>query len=172
MIVTITYKAVLVVVGLGLVLFGQGFLHRYLTEILPVFYLGIGLNVFCVTAMLILVFHPALARTILVLGLKIVEKLHLMKRKESRLKKLEASMEVYQNTAVYLGTHKMVLVNVLAITFAQRFLLCLQQHGLYTAPSIYQAFPLSPLCCCRRSFPYRLTCCRFREEWESARHCS
>ena len=66
--------------------------------------------------MLILVFHPACA-TILVFGLKIVEKLHLMKRKESRLKKLEASMEVYQNTAVYLGTHKMVLVNVLAITF-------------------------------------------------------
>lgn len=137
MIVTITYKAVLVVVGLGLVLFGQGFLHRYLTEILPVFYLGIGLNVFCVTAMLILVFHPALARTILVLGLKIVEKLHLMKRKESRLKKLEASMEVYQNTAAYLGTHKMVLVNVLAITFAQRF-------ALFAATwFVYRAFHLS-----------------------------
>jgi hypothetical protein len=39
MIVTITYKAVLVVVGLGLVLFGQGFLHRYLTESFG-FYLG------------------------------------------------------------------------------------------------------------------------------------
>ena len=118
MIVTITYKAVLVVVGLGLVLFGQGFLHRYLTEILPVF-------------------HPALARTILVLGLKIVEKLHLMKRKESRLKKLEASMEVYQNTAAYLGTHKMVLVNVLAITFAQRF-------ALFAATwFVYRAFHLS-----------------------------
>ena len=137
MIVTITYKAVLVVVGLGLVLFGQGFLHRYLTEILPVFYLGIGLNVFCVTAMLILVFHPALARTILVLGLKIVEKLHLMKRKESRLKKLEASMEDYQNTAAYLGTHKMVLVNVLVITFAQRF-------ALFAATwFVYRAFHLS-----------------------------
>lgn len=105
--------------------------------ILPVFYLGIGLNVFCVTAMLILVFHPALARTILVLGLKIVEKLHLMKRKESRLKKLEASMEVYQNTAAYLGTHKMVLVNVLAITFAQRF-------ALFAATwFVYRAFHLS-----------------------------
>ena len=122
---------------MGLVLFGQGFLHRYLTEILPVFYLGIGLNVFCVTAMLILVFHPALARTILVLGLKIVEKLHLMKRKESRLKKLEASMEVYQNTAAYLGTHKMVLVNVLAITFVQRF-------ALFAATwFVYRAFHLS-----------------------------
>lgn len=87
--------------------------------------------------MLILVFHPALARTILVLGLKIVEKLHLMKRKESRLKKLEASMEVYQNTAAYLGTHKMVLVNVLAITFAQRF-------ALFAATwFVYRAFHLS-----------------------------
>lgn len=70
-------------------------------------------------------------------GLKIVEKLHLMKRKESRLKKLEASMEVYQNTAVYLGTHKMVLVNVLAITFAQRF-------ALFAATwFVYRAFHLS-----------------------------
>ena len=86
---------------------------------------------------LFLVFHPALARTILVLGLKTVEKLHLMKRKESRLKKLEASMEVYQNTAAYLGTHKMVLVNVLAITFAQRF-------ALFAATwFVYRAFHLS-----------------------------
>lgn len=137
MIVTITYKAVLVVVGLGLVLFGQGFLHRYLTEVLPVFYLGIGLNVFCVTAMLILVFHPALARMILVLGFKTMEKLHLMKRKESRLKKLEDSMEVYRNTAAYLGTHKMVLVHVFAITLAQRL-------ALFAATwFVYRAFHLS-----------------------------
>ena len=105
-------------------------------------------------------FHPALARTILVLGLKIVEKLHLMKRKESRLKKLEASMEVYQNTAAYLGTHKMVLVNVLAITFAQRF-------ALFAATwFVYHAFHLSGIsfithCAAAGGpFPYRLTCCR------------
>ena len=172
MIVTITYKAVLVVVGLGLVLFGQGFLHRYLTEILPVFYLGIGLNVFCVTAMLILVFHPALARTILVLGLKIVEKLHLMKRKErppEKTRKLPwKSTRIRQRI---LAPTKWCWSMSLRLPL-HRGLLYLQQHGLYTAPSIYQAFPLSPLCCCRRSFPYRLTCCRFREEWESARHCS
>ena len=144
------------------VLFGQGFLHRYLTEILPVFYLGIGLNVFCVTAMLILVFHPALARTILVLGLKIVEKLHLMKRKlpwkSTRiLQRILAPTKWCWSMSLRLHLY--------------RGLLYLQQHGLYTAPSIYQAFPLSPLCCCRRSFPYRLTCCRFREEWESVRLC-
>ena len=66
MIVTITYKLVLVVVGLWLVLFGQGFIHKYLWSIRHIFYLGTALNVFCVTAMLVLVFHPRLAREILV----------------------------------------------------------------------------------------------------------
>ena len=46
-------------------------------------------------------------------------------------------MEVYQNTAAYLGTHKMLLVNVLAITFVQRF-------ALFAATwFVYRAFHLS-----------------------------
>ena len=49
MIITITYKLVLVVVGIGVAVFGRGFLHQYLEGILPVFYLGLGLNIFCVT---------------------------------------------------------------------------------------------------------------------------
>ena len=66
MIITITYKLVLVVVGIGVAVFGRGFLHQYLEGILPVFYLGLGLNIFCVTFMTILVFHPLLARSFLV----------------------------------------------------------------------------------------------------------
>lgn len=123
MIVTITYKAVLVVVGVGILFFGQGFLHRYLKGILSVFYLGIALNVFCVSAMLVLVFHPVLAKNILVTGLKLLESIRILKKKESRLARLEQSMEVYHDTAVYLKDHKKVLAIVLAITFAQRFAL-------------------------------------------------
>lgn len=70
MIITITYKLVLVVVGIGVAVFGRGFLHQYLEGILPVFYLGLGLNIFCVTFMTILVFHPLLARSALVWGLR------------------------------------------------------------------------------------------------------
>ena len=77
MIVTITYKLVLVVVGLWLVLFGQGFIHKYLWSIRHIFYLGTALNVFCVTAMLVLVFHPRLAREILVKGMALLEKVAL-----------------------------------------------------------------------------------------------
>ena len=123
MIVTITYKLVLVVVGLWLVLFGQGFIHKYLWSIRHIFYLGTALNVFCVTAMLVLVFHPRLAREILVRGMALLEKLN-------------ASMDQYRDTAVFLKEHKQVIVNVFAITMFQRF-------ALFTATwFVYKAFGL------------------------------
>ena len=127
---------VLVVVGLWLVLFGQGFIHKYLWSIRHIFYLGTALNVFCVTAMLVLVFHPRLAREILVKGMALLEKLHFLHHKEARIEKLNASMDQYHTTAVYLKDHMMVLVNVFAITLFQRF-------ALFTATwFVYKAFGL------------------------------
>ena len=133
MIVTITYKAVLVLVGLAIIVFGQGFMHRYLIGILPVFYLGIVLNVLCVGFMLILVFHTTLAQSLMEKGLGFLEKLHLMHYKQSRHEKLNAAMEKYKETAVYFKTHKHVVLIVLAITFAQRFALFLSTYFVYLA---------------------------------------
>lgn len=133
MIVTITYKAVLVLVGLAIIVFGQGFMHHYLTGILPVFYLGIVLNVLCVGFMLILVFHTTLAQSLMEKGLGLLEKLHLMHYKQSRHEKLNAAMETYKETAVYFKTHKHVVLIVLAITFAQRFALFLSTYFVYLA---------------------------------------
>lgn len=123
MVVTITYKLVLVVIGLGVLIFGRGFLHRYLEEILPVFYLGVLLNVFCVGLMTVLVFHPALAEQILKIGMKWLERLHFLRHREERVKKLEDAMQVYRETAGYLKEHKKVIVHVVLITFVQRFAL-------------------------------------------------
>ena len=136
MIVTITYKLVLVVIGVGLAIFGRGFLHKYLEGILPVFYLGLALNIFCVTFMTILVFHPLLAKAILVKGMKLLERLHLMKKKEGRLKKLEDSMDTYRNTAAYLKNNPFVIVKVIGITFIQRMAL------FAVTWFVYQAFGL------------------------------
>lgn len=133
MIVTITYKAVLVLVGLAIIVFGQGFMQRYLTGILPVFYLGILLNVLCVGFMLILVFHTTLAQSLMEKGLGFLEKLHLMHYKQSRHEKLNTAMEKYKETAVYFKTHKHVVLIVLAITFAQRFALFLSTYFVYLA---------------------------------------
>lgn len=133
MIVTITYKLVLVAIGVLLTLFGQGFIHTYLYDVRHVFYLGTALNVFCVGAMLVLVFHPELARKILVRGLVVLEKLHLMRHKSSRLEKLNASMDQYRATAVYLKEHVRVLIEVFAITVFQRFALFVGTWFVYRA---------------------------------------
>lgn len=137
MIVTITYKMVLVVIGLGLMIFGRGFIRTHMYDIRHIFYLGTGLNVFCVASMLLLVFHPVLARSILVKGMELLEKMHLMRHKSTRIEKLNVSMDQYHTTAVYLKDHIMVLVNVFAITLFQRF-------ALFTATwFVYKAFGLS-----------------------------
>lgn len=93
MIVTITYKMVLVVIGLGLMIFGRGFIRTHMYDIRHIFYLGTGLNVFCVSSMLLLVFHPVLARSILVKGMELLEKMHPMRHKSTRIEKLNASMD-------------------------------------------------------------------------------
>ena len=136
MIVTITYKLVLVVIGIGIAIFGRGFLHKYLEGILPVFYLGLALNIFCVTFMTILVFHPLLAKAIMVKGMKLMERLHLVKKKDGRLKKLEDSMDTYRNTAAYLKNNPFVIVKVIGITFIQRMAL------FAVTWFVYQAFGL------------------------------
>lgn len=133
MIVTITYKLVLVVTGVGILIFGQGFLHRYLEGILPVYYLGLLLNVFCVSFMTVLVFHPVLAERILLKGMDWLEKLHLMKRKEIRRVKLQQSMQTYRETASYLKEHKKVIMSVILITFVQRFALFAVTWMVYLA---------------------------------------
>lgn len=136
MIVTITYKLVLVVIGIGIAIFGRGFLHKYLEGILTVFYLGLALNIFCVTFMTILVFHPLLAKAIMVKGMKLLERLHLVKKKDGRLKKLEDSMDTYRNTAAYLKNNPFVIVKVIGITFIQRMAL------FAVTWFVYQAFGL------------------------------
>ena len=110
--------------------------HKYLEGILPVFYLGLALNIFCVTFMTILVFHPLLAKAIMVKGMKLLERLHLVKKKDGRLKKLEDSMDTYRNTAAYLKNNPFVIVKVIGITFIQRMAL------FAVTWFVYQAFGL------------------------------
>ena len=139
MIVTITYKLVLVAVGLFVAFFQRGFVHKYLEGILPVFYLGVGLNVACCIAMSILAFHPALAKGIMMWCLKILERIHIMKHKPERTQKLENSMDQYNATAAYLRSHARVMVNVLLITFFQRFALFFVTWFVYRAFGLHGA---------------------------------
>lgn len=120
MLVTITYKLVLVVLGLGIIVFARGFLRSYLGEILFVFYLGLGLNIFCVTFMLILVFHPSLAGRIMQAGLRLLERLHLVRRRAERRHRLETAMDTYRATASFMSGRMGLMARVFLITCVQR----------------------------------------------------
>lgn len=120
MIVTITYKLVLVMIGLAIVLFARGFMELYMENIFFVFYLGLGLNIFCVISMSVLVFHPFFAKKIMTEGLRRLEKLHILKHKEGRLSKLENSMDIYNETAVFMRNHMGLMIHIFLITVFQR----------------------------------------------------
>lgn len=133
MIITITYKLVLVLIGIGIPIFANGFLYHYLSDILPVFYLGLFLNVFCVSFMTLLVFHPLLAEKIILKGMDLFEWMHIIKKKESRRQKFQSSMQVYRETALYLKKHKMLIFHVIVITFIQRLALFAATYFVYLA---------------------------------------
>lgn len=139
MIVTITYKAVLVFIGVLVCFFGNRFLRGYLGDLMWVFYLGLALNIFCVSLMLTLVFAPGLAKWLMVRGLKLLEHIKIMKKKRSRLEKLEASMDMYHDTAAFWAGHKRIILNVFLITLVQRCILFTVTYWVYRSMGLYGA---------------------------------
>ncbi|SER43043.1 lysylphosphatidylglycerol synthase transmembrane domain-containing protein [Lachnobacterium bovis] len=123
MIVTITYKLVLVLLGVGVMIIRPEAVMNFLSPVLYWCYLGIALNCFCVGFMLLLVFHPTMAKKILFFGLDILVKLKFVKRREYHEERLNKSMQQYSEVAVFFQANKKVVFNVIIITIVQRFLL-------------------------------------------------
>ena len=131
MIVTITYKLVLVMIGIFLLVFQREFVNRYLQNIMPVFYIGLMLNVVCVSVLLLLVFHPLFMRTIVSKGYNLAVRFRLIKRRSKTLQKLDDSMDLYNETAQYLKKNFWLVVNVFIITFFQRIILFMVTYFVY-----------------------------------------
>ncbi|MCR5692205.1 MAG: flippase-like domain-containing protein [Eubacterium sp.] len=131
MMVTIEYKAVLIIAGVALAIFGQGIIQGLPDDASLFLYLGIGLNLFFVFAISLLIFMPDVAKTIVLWIYSFLKKIHLMKEKNNRAQRLEESMEVYRNTSDFLKKNKMSIVLTTLITFLQRFFLFLITYVVY-----------------------------------------
>ncbi len=137
MIVTITYKLVLVVLGAAVVIFRPQEVMVYLQPVIGWCYLGVALNVFCVSFMMLLVFHPTMAKNMLLAIIRGLGKIRLIKRKDHYLEKIGHAMEQYQDVASYFATHRLVVWNVFVITVVQRLLL------FYVTYLVYRSFGMS-----------------------------
>lgn len=131
MLVTIEYKFVLVFIGVMLAVFGQGLVQTLTLEAQFYLYLGLGLNVFCVTFMSFLVFLPDTARYLITKGFTLLQKIHILKNKNNRMERLQASMDNYKEASIFLKNNKTVILNTTLITFVQRILLFLVTYVVY-----------------------------------------
>ena len=101
-------------------------------------YLGVALNVFCVSFMSLLVFLPETAKFLITKGFALLKKLHLMKEKNNRAERLENSMEVYKAASVFLKGHKLVIFNTTVISFIQRFFLFFITYVVYRSFGLHE----------------------------------
>lgn len=136
MLVTIEYKFVLVFVGLAVTIFGQELVQTLSADVQFFLYLGIALNVFCVLFMSFLVFLPGTAKFLITKGFTLLKKFHLMKEKNNRTERLDASMETYKGASKFLRENKFVIFNTTIISFIQRFLLFSITYLVYRSFSL------------------------------------
>lgn len=131
MIVTFTYKMVLVAIGTIVIVIRPSEIMEYLDPVLGICYLGLLLNVLCVGYMLLLTFHPSLAQNQLTALVKFLGKVHLIRKKDYYLSKIESSMKQYKDVAIYFRTHRLIILNVFIITTIQRILLFVVTYLVY-----------------------------------------
>ena len=143
MVVTITYKAVLVVIGLVVIIFRPPVIMYYLEPVIGWCYLGVALNVFCVAFMMLLVFHPTLAGNILITLVHFFCKFVHTKKEKKWIQRIEGALERYRSVADYLRQNKFVIVNVLIITFVQRIIWFFITYLVYLSFSLHELDPFS-----------------------------
>lgn len=131
--VTVAYKAVLVVVGFVVLLFGKHLINMYLGGFVFLFYLGIVLNIGCVAVLLLLMFRTSIAEAIAKKTFAFLEKIHIMKPNPNRADRIDNAMERYRDTAKYLRGHTKINVVVFIITFLQRFVMFAVTYFTYKA---------------------------------------
>ena len=134
MIVTVMYKFVLVLIGAFLLLFYRPFVNQFMPDTKFWLDLGLVLNSGCVAVIFMLIFSPKLTGRFMYFGLNLLEKLHLLKQKEKRLRRLSTAMDKYKESAYFFRKNKGVVFHVLLISVFQR--VCL----FYTTYIVYRAF--------------------------------
>lgn len=127
------YKLVLVVVGAGLLIFGFRYTLGELWPIMPIYGIGMTFTVAFSAFLALLIFHPNLARRFLKKLISILERAHLLRYKEDRLRGIDEAMDKYKESAAVFKDHKVVMIIVLLLSIVQRFSLFTATYFIYRA---------------------------------------
>lgn len=131
MTVAVIYKLVLVLTGLGILLFWGAPLKKYLHAYYGLYFLGLFLNVILVVILLMVMFSQKTIRTCFYRIENIMVRIHLWRQSEARQEKVEQFLAGYQQTVAFLKSHKRMIIMTIAGTFLQRFSVFVMTYVVY-----------------------------------------
>lgn len=131
MTVALLYKLVLVLVGLGLLIFSYSFLQERLGRYLMLYFLGLFLNILLVVLILGAMFCPGVLYGIYSRVESGLIRLRLLKESESRTAKVRQFFEEYHEAVNWLKEHPAHVLLVTGLTFIQRSSLFVLTYLVY-----------------------------------------
>ena len=131
MTVAVIYKFVLVVLGIGILLFAHDELAGFLGSYLYLYYLGLFLNVIVVAVLVFVMVRPKIFTNIVFVVEKFLVKLHLLKPSGKRVEKLTGFVERYHDTVQFFLKNKHQIVGVIIFTFLQRISVFVLTYVIY-----------------------------------------
>lgn len=139
MIVTITYKMVLIALGIVVLIVKPTQIMDNFNSAIGLFHLGLNLNILVVGFMIFLIFDPTLARNALINIINLLTKFHILKKPEKLMNKINSAVEKYKEAASYFRTNRLVVCKVFVMSAIQRMLL------FYVTYLVYRSFNLSEI---------------------------
>lgn len=133
MLVTITYKLVLVFVQVGIFLFAPGLAEKYMGSVEWIVWLGLFLNIVGISALVLMVFSPGLVRFLTAKILGFLLKMKCVKKAEHLKMRVETALNTYHDASDYLKKNFNVVLKVQLFTFVQRFALFFVTYCVYHA---------------------------------------
>lgn len=134
MTVAVIYKFVLVVMGLGILVFFYQPLADHLKGYLYLYYLGLFLNTALVVVLLFIMISPRCFKGIVVGGEALLKKFRILKKSKRRTEKLIEMADQYHEAVLFFLRNKSKIVAVILFTVIQRcsvfFLTWLIYQGL------------------------------------------
>lgn len=133
MVVTIAYKAVLLVLAGIMFVFEYGFVMDHISNIIVILIFGIVVNVFTIGFLLFIIFKQSFAKRVIGNIILFLGKHRIIKNYSNTLRKVIKSINKYEDSANYLRTHRLVFFNVFTITLFQRLALFAITWAVYKA---------------------------------------
>ena len=111
MVVTVAYKAVLIILAVSMLLINSDFVLKHISGIEFILIFGITVNVVIIVFLILLIFKPLFTKKIVGNVMLWLGRHGILKNYQHKIKKTLAAMSKYTQSAEYLKTHKRIIFN-------------------------------------------------------------